>query len=263
MVIFFFLFLLILINFIFIFFINKKKIKKFLYQKKIKSVSIESIDPIFTPNKYPKNIKFPSETTVCKMVFVHDKEYNIKGLVSDYESWILANIAKKSKNIFEFGTCSGKTTYLMALNSPKNCKIKTITLNNNQASSILYKKGESKSAFKNIKNESFYDVFFFSNTKEEKKINVKFINSMNLKIDNMKKMFDLIFIDGGHTYQVVKNDTEKALQMINKNGLIFWHDYIEGKSSTKDVVKYLNQLSKKIKIFHIKDTNMCFFKSNK
>ena len=35
---------------------------------------------------------------------------------------------------------------------------------------------------------------------------------------------------------------------------------IEGKSSTKDVVKYLNQLSKKIKIFHIKDTNMCFFK---
>ena len=34
-------------------------------------------------------------------------------------------------------------------------------------------------------------------------------------------MFDLIFIDGGHTYQVVKNDTEKALQMINKNGLIF------------------------------------------
>ena len=75
------------------------------------------------------------------MVLVHENKYNIKGLVSDYETWILANLAKKSKNIFEFGTCSGKTTYIMALNSPKESKIKTITLSNEQASKLFYNKG--------------------------------------------------------------------------------------------------------------------------
>jgi predicted O-methyltransferase YrrM len=35
----------------------------------------------------------------------------------------------------------------------------------------------------------------------------------------------LIFIDGGHTYEVVKSDTEKALQVIDRqSGMILWHD---------------------------------------
>ncbi len=49
-------------------------------------------------------------------------------------------------------------------------------------------------------------------------------------------------------------------KLIKKNGYIFWHDYTPNKSSTKDVFKYLNSLSKKISIYHIKDTNMCFYK---
>ena len=44
-------------------------------------------------------------------------------MTSDYEGWILAVLSKNSNKIFEFGTCSGKTTYLMALNSPENAKI--------------------------------------------------------------------------------------------------------------------------------------------
>ena len=41
-------------------------------------------------------------------------------MTSDYEAWIISVLSKKSNNIFEFGTCSGKTTYLMALNSNKD-----------------------------------------------------------------------------------------------------------------------------------------------
>ena len=59
------------------------------------------------------------------MILVHDKDYNVKGLISDYETWILSLMSKISLNIFEFGTCSGKTTYIMALNSPPQAKIKT------------------------------------------------------------------------------------------------------------------------------------------
>ena len=38
-------------------------------------------------------------------------------MTSDYEAWIISSLSKISKKIFEFGTCSGKTTYLMGLNS--------------------------------------------------------------------------------------------------------------------------------------------------
>ena len=33
---------------------------------------------------------------------------------------------------------------------------------------------------------------------------------------NIKNLMDLIFIDGGHNYSCIKNDTEKAFKMIYK-----------------------------------------------
>ena len=60
-------------------------------------------------------------------------------MTSDYEAWIISTLSKVSKNIFEFGTCSGKTTYLMALNSSEDTKITTITLNPNEINNIQKK----------------------------------------------------------------------------------------------------------------------------
>jgi len=34
--------------------------------------------------------------------------------ISNIETWILAVLAKNSRWIFEFGACTGKTTYLLA-----------------------------------------------------------------------------------------------------------------------------------------------------
>ena len=57
-------------------------------------------------------------------------------MTSEYEAWILSTLSKSSKNIFEFGTCSGKTTYLMALNSQENTKITSLTLDPRNIDSI-------------------------------------------------------------------------------------------------------------------------------
>ncbi|MGA2498957.1 MAG: class I SAM-dependent methyltransferase [Tepidisphaeraceae bacterium] len=35
---------------------------------------------------------------------------------------------------------------------------------------------------------------------------------------------DLCFIDAGHSYECVKNDTEKALQVMTPGGIVVWHD---------------------------------------
>ena len=76
-------------------------------------------------------------------------------------------------------------------------------------------KGESKVAFKNIENESSYNQFIFSNTDCENKIEISYENSMDLNIENLNNKYDLIFIDGGHTYSVIKNDWTQAENIYN------------------------------------------------
>jgi len=40
-----------------------------------------------------------------------------------------------------------------------------------------------------------------------------------------KGFFDTILIDGGHTKEVVLNDTKKGLELLRPGGIILWHDF--------------------------------------
>lgn len=42
---------------------------------------------------------------------------------------------------------------------------------------------------------------------------------------NNKKKFDLIYIDGSHLYDDVKNDLFEAWKVVNPKGLLMWDDY--------------------------------------
>ena len=173
-------------NIIFIYFLNKKKIKKLLFPSKIKKIDVTEVHKIFQLNEISKNLSGPKEEVIIKS-FSISAENNIVGMTSEYEAWIIASLSKISKNIFEFGTCSGKTTYLMALNSNDNSKITTITLDPSKVETISKNNNDNKTSFRNIKNESIYNNFLFSNTKEEKKIEVIFKNSLDLDEKKFEK----------------------------------------------------------------------------
>ena len=249
----------ILLNFIIIILFYKKKIRKFFLKSKISEISLSDVDEIFQLEKKSKNLKGPKTEAIIKS-FCINSDNKIVGMTSDYEAWIISALSKKSKNIFEFGTCSGKTTFLMALNSSNETKITTLTLDPTLISELNQFQNDNKISQRNIFNETIYDKFLFSNQPEENKIKVLFQNSLFFETTNFIKKMDLIFIDGGHTYSVVKNDTEKAFEMIKNNGVILWHDYTPGKTSSYDVVRYLNKIAKKIKIFKIKNTSLCFYR---
>ena len=248
-------------NIILIYLLNKKKIRKFFLQSKIKKVDISSVNKIFELNKISNNLSGPKKETIIKSFSISPKN-NIVGMTSDYEAWIISSLSKISKNIFEFGTCSGKTTYLMALNSDKDTKITSLTLKPTSINSIKKNEEDNKVSFRNIKNESVYERFLFSGTDVEKKIKIIFQNSLDFNEKKLEKKMDLIFIDGGHTYTVVKNDTEKSFNMLSNKGIILWHDYAPGKRSSKDIIKYLGEISKTKKIFHIENTSICYFQNN-
>jgi len=249
---------LLILNFILLYLLNKKKIKNFLYKTKIQEIDITDVNEIFHLKKISKNLKGPKEDVIIKSFSITSSN-NIVGMTSDYEAWIISSISKISKKIFEFGTCSGKTTYLMGLNSSDDTKIVSITLNPDDLDNVIKKDKDNKVSFRNIIQESVYGKFLFSDKEVEKKIKVIFQNSLDLEHNKYKNEMDLIFIDGGHTYSVIKSDSEKSFEMLNENGIILWHDYVPGKRSAKDVVKYINEISKQKKIYKIKDTSLCIF----
>ena len=252
--------LLIIINLLLIYFYNKKKIKKFFIVQKIRSVNLSEVNQIFLPSKNVK-YKFPKEEVVIKNFYI-DPSFQIVGQTTDYEAWILSCFAKFSKNIFEFGTCSGKTTALFALNSSPDSKVYSVTLNPRETPNLfLGSSQDSRVAINNAMSETIYDQFIFTNMSIKNKINVIFQDSNKLNIDNFENSMDLIFIDGGHNYSCIKNDTEKAFKMIKNHGYIFWHDYKVYKRSCKDVVKYIHEVANNKKIFHIKDTSLCYHKN--
>ena len=252
--------ILILLNIFLLYLLNRKKIKKLFFKSKINKVDISELHKIFQTEKISLNLYSPKKETIIKS-FCIPPNSQIPGLTSEYEAWILASLSKVSKNIFEFGTCSGKTTLLLALNSSENSKIFSITLKPDQAKNIVKKKDDNKISYRNILNESIYDKFFFSGSDVEKKIKVIFQNSLEFEEMQYLNQFDLIFIDGGHTYSVIKNDSEKSFKMLNSNGIILWHDYVPGKESAKNVVKYIHEISINKKIFHLKNTSLCFYKN--
>ncbi len=59
-------------------------------------------------------------------------------------------------------------------------------------------------------------------------------NSHNYDFGQLNKKFDLIFVDGDHSYKGVVNDTKKVWPLL-KNGksIIVWHDYGFGTEDTR------------------------------
>ncbi|MBS1950580.1 MAG: hypothetical protein OJF59_000769 [Cytophagales bacterium] len=220
----------------------------------IKGISLEDLDPVFKSNEF-------GPTQAAEVCFIGRGDINVPGGTSDTEAWVLAVLAKKSTHIFEFGTCTGKTTYLVARNSPANAQITTITLAPDQLSTYEREADDSKKSTDDAVAESAFTRFLYSGTPEEKKIVQLFGDSKHFNEKPFVKKMDLIFVDGSHAYSYVLSDSQKALNMIAPNGIILWHDY-RGPQDTEDVFKALNVLAKSKKLVHIKETSLVAYRAD-
>jgi predicted O-methyltransferase YrrM len=185
----------------------------------------------------------------------------VDGGTTDLEAWILSVLARYSKSMFEFGTCTGRTTYHLGRNSSDDAKIVTLTLHPDQVSSYIHSGRDNETAHEVAINESNYTKFFYSGTDIEHKITQLFMDSKDLDETQYPEMYDLIFIDGSHAYSYIKSDTEKALKMLKNGGIILWHDYNENIPEIRDVYKYLNELRQNLNIVHLHGTNLVAYKN--
>ncbi len=71
------------------------------------------------------------------------------------------------------------------------------------------------------------DFFKIRNYLRNHIANVEFFDSdSKVFLDSNENMYDVIFIDGDHSYEGVKSDFEKAIRHVNKGGIVIFHDIV-------------------------------------
>jgi predicted O-methyltransferase YrrM len=235
---------------------EKQKALMFNFNAKIPRVLLNQVDKIFEPNEF-------GVTLATQVQYIGRGNIEIVGGTSDSEAWILAVLSKNAKKMFEFGTCTGKTSYLWAVNSPSDAHIYTLTLSPEQLNAYTKaNKNDDTDLTQIALKESQFTKFMYNNTPVEHKVTQIFNDSKLFDTQLYKEQMDLIFIDGSHAYSYVMSDTQKALEMLAPNGILLWHDF-RGNNEVPDVYKAIHELGKKLSLVHIAGTSLVAYRKIK
>ena len=178
-----------------------------------------------------------------------------QGNVSLYELYTLSSIARKLNHgvIFEIGTFDGRTTLHLALNTADSARIHTLDIPPAELHNVKLKLDLGDPQL--IDKKQFMIGENFMERTESKKIIQHLSDSAGFDYSPFYGKVDLFFVDGAHSYEYIKSDTENALKTLKDNGIIIWHDY----GNVIDVVEYLNELSKTLPVFRINGTSLAVY----
>lgn len=218
----------------------------------VKRCSLQELDPVFRPGPF-------GPTLETEVLFLMSGPDGVPGGTTDLEAWILAVLSKRARTLFEFGTCTGKTTYLWARNSPPEARITTLTLPPLTQADYTHASGDDAGAARIALDESHFTQFLYSGTEAEGKITQLYGDSKAFDEAPYAGSCDLIFVDGSHAYSYVVSDSEKALRMLRPGGMVLWHDY-GGPTWQRDVYRALNELSERLPLVHIAGTRLVAYR---
>ncbi len=230
----------------------KRKQRGMFSRWPIPSVPLRDVDPAFKQDALG-----PSLDT--EVGFIGGAQVmQIAGSTSDTEAWILAVLSKRARLMFEFGTCTGRTAYLWARNSPADARIVTLTLSPAEIASYHPEAGDSASSTQIALAESAFDRFYYTGTPYEGKVTQLFGDSKAFDETPWAGQCDIVFVDGSHAKSYVVSDSRKALRMVKPGGLVLWHDY-RG-HYLKGVFDTLNELALELPLVHIQTTSLVAYR---
>lgn len=165
---------------------------------------------------------------------------------------LLKTLASKStvNSYFEIGTWRGESVWNVA-KKVKDCT--TLNLSKEEILSL------------NV-SEKYADLHGFLSKNNPNILHLEG-NTKTFDFAKLDKKYDLIFIDGDHTYEMVKNDTAKVFEhLVYENSVVVWHDYAFNPEKIRyEVYKgILDGLPKEIhgNLYHVANT-MCAVYSKK
>ena len=155
--------------------------------------------------------------------------------VSPMECAVLASLSHlvKARRVFEFGTYKGVSTTQLVLNIGEEGMVYTLDLpEDHPAYSLPIPKLEERQ----IAAEGGKGILIPRDLLNR----VTFLRSDSATFDETPYLgtIDLVFVDGAHSYEYVKNDTEKGWRMLRSGGVVAWHDC---NAQHRDVVRYIKE----------------------
>ena len=162
---------------------------------------------------------------------------------------------RKAKTVFEFGTFDGRTAMNIAANGAEGCTVYTLDLPQTKMDSAMLALDPSDKQYIDKKAPGLR----FRGTPWESKLVQLFGDSASFDYGPYSGRMDAIFIDGSHSYEYVRNDSEIALRLAKNSAVIIWHDYTPFWSS---VVRRLEELHASAGVFtdlrHVEGTSLVF-----
>ena len=212
----------------------------------------EAVDPVFQPGPF-------GPTLDTEVAFVGRGPYLVDGGTSDAEAWVLAVLARRARMMFEFGTCTGKTAYLWARNSPPDARVVTLTLAPENVASYKRDAADDANDVKFALRESTHTDFLYSGSSVADKVEQLFGDSKTFDVSPWTGRCDLVFVDGSHAYSYVVSDSAKALELVAPGGLVLWHDYA-GPRHAPGVYRALNELSQRVPLVRLEGTTLVAYR---
>jgi len=137
------------------------------------------------------------------------------------------------KIVVEIGTKKGGTLFLWSRITMAK-KIISIDLPGGEfGGGYHYKKKRLYENFASDKPTQIILIQKDSHIQETKSLLIKYLNDDKI---------DFLFIDGDHTYEGAKQDYEMYAPLVNKNGIIVFHDIVPRSNSTYQVNKFWDEI---------------------
>ena len=141
----------------------------------IRRVPPEAVDPVLKPGPL-------GPTIATEVAFIGRGPYVVDGGTSDAEAWILAVLATRARRMFEVGTCTGKTAYLWARNSPPDAHVVTVTLAPDHLDEYRAEASDDPTDVQFALRESSHTEFLYSGTPVAGKVEQLFADSKTLDV---------------------------------------------------------------------------------
>ena len=152
----------------------------------------------------------------------------------------------RPRHIFEIGTSRGVSALHFALNSPEESRVFTLDLPRD--ASVRPALSTTIMDRKQIR-EWVGSQPVFAGKPESRKIMQLFSDSASFDFSDFRAKIDLFFVDGAHSWDYVKSDTEHAFECCHAGSVILWHDY--GRFGVNGVSKYLHRLARTREVYRL------------
>jgi hypothetical protein len=142
----------------------------------------------------------------------------------------------RPRSIFEIGTLRGSSALHLASNAPQ-AEVYTLDL----------PPGGSPTLPTTVIDRWYIKLgaqtprMLFEGRAEQARIHTLYGDSAQFDFSPFAGRVDLFFIDAAHSYQYLRNDTEKALACCRPGGVIAWHDY--GHVGLNGVSRWLHEFA--------------------